>query len=186
MRRVSITAASLVSLTLLLAACGSGSGSGSGSPPTTKPIPTPNIGVSLNAAKKFFNGMGGGKWTIGEITGGLVGYASGDAQGYHCDVELSGQVFALNRVLVGCLPTGPSASTPQQATEVFNATVHRFVPGASQWAQETTTALTANPSSAQSTETKVVNSTSVEIQASPSGATLVIEPEVIAKAQSGS
>jgi hypothetical protein len=179
MRRVSITAAPLVSLTLLLAACSS-------SPPETKPIPIPHLGVSLTAAQRFFNGMGGGGWTIGRITGGVVGRASGDEHGYHCDVQLAGPIVALNRVFVSCLSSGPSMATPQQAAEVFNATVHRFAPRASNWAQETTAGMIANPSSVDSGEQTVVNSTSLEIQGSSVGATLVIEPEATAKAQPGS
>jgi hypothetical protein len=179
MRRVSITAASLVSLTLLLAACSS-------SPPATKPIPTPNLGVDLDAAQKFFNGMGGGGWKVGALIGGVIGYASGDENGYHCEVQLAGRVVALNRVFVSCLPSGPSMATPQQAAQVFNATVHRFAPGASRWAQETTAGMVANPSSVEPGDHKTVNSTFVEIQGSSVGATLVIEPEATAKAQPGS
>jgi hypothetical protein len=117
----------------------------------------------------------------------VIGYASGDESGYHCDVQLGGRVAALNRVFVSCLPSGPSMATPQQAAQVFNATVHRFVPGATRWAQETTAGMVANPSSVSSGDHKIVNSTSVEIQGSSSeGATLVIEPESIAKAQPSS
>ena len=164
-----------MSLTFLLAACSS--------TPETKTIPTPNLGVSLHEAEQFFKGMGGGGWKYGEYTGGVVGYAAGDAQGYYCEVQLSGRAAALNNVFVACLPSGSSKSTPQQAAKVFNTTVHRFVPDAYKWAQETTAGLTANPSSVLSTDHKVVNSTHVEIQQSSEGATLVIEPEVTAKAQ---
>lgn len=173
-RRISITA-SLVTLTLLFAACSSS--------PQTKAIPSPNLGVSLHEAEKFFNGMGGGGWRYGEYTGGVVGYAAGDGHAYYCDVLLSGRLVALNRVFVGCAPDGPNKSTPQQAAKVFDATVHRFAPDASQWAEEITAGLTANPSSAVSNQQKIVNSKSVDIQQSSSGATLTIEPEVLAKEQ---
>lgn len=177
MRRAPITAASLVSLTVLLAAC---------SGPSAKPIPIPNLGVSLRQAQHFFNGMGGGGWKPGALTGGVVGYAAGDGQGHYCDVQLSGRVVALNYVLVGCLPSGASKSTPQQAATVIDATVHRFAPAASKWAQDVTAGLVANPSGAASSHRKTVGSTSVEIQQSPAGATVVIQPEVIAKAQPAS
>ncbi len=167
-----------MSLTVLLAACSS--------TPETTTIPTPNLGVSLHEAEQFFKGMGGGGWKYGAITGGIVGYASGDGQAYYCDVQLSGRVVALNNLFVGCLPSGASKSTPQQAAKVINATVHRFVPDASKWAQETTAGLTANPSSVLSSDHKIVNSTYVEIQHSSAGASLVIEPEIIAKAQPAS
>ena len=127
--------------------------------------------------------MGGGGWTVGAFTGGVIGYASGDGQTHHCDVQLSGRAVALNHVFVACLPSGAGKSTPQQAAEVINATVHRFVPGASKWAEETTAGLIANPSGVASSHHKIVNSTFVEIQQSPQGATLVIEPEIIAKGQ---
>ena len=129
--------------------------------------------------------MGGGPWKYGEYTGGVVGYASGDGVAHYCDVLFSGRVVALNRVFVDCLPIGPSKATPQQAAKVFNATVDRFAPDASKWAEETTAGLTANPSSVVSTKHKIVNSTFVEIQQSSAAATLVIEPEVIAKEQPG-
>lgn len=89
-RRASLTAASLVSLTLLLAACSS--------TPQPTAIPNLSIGVSLHEAQKFFNGMGGGGWKVGSITGGVIGYASGDGRVYHCVVQLGGRAVALNRV----------------------------------------------------------------------------------------
>jgi hypothetical protein len=162
-----------------LAACSS-------SPPATKPIPTPSLGVDLDAAQKFFNGMGGGGWRVGALIGGVIGYASGDESGYHCDVQLGGRVSALNRVFVACMSGGPSSATPQQAAQVFNATVHRFVPGATRWAQETTAGMVANAPSGNSGHHKIVNSTSVEIQGSSEAAQLVIEPESTAKAQTSS
>lgn len=163
---------------MLVAACSS-------PPPENKTVPTPNLGVSLHEAERFFNGMGGGGWKVGQYTGGEVGYASGNGDEYVCDVLLSGRVVALNRVYVGCSPDGPIKSTAQQAAEVFNATIHRFAPDASKWAAQTTAGLTANPSSVVSNQHKIVNSTFVEIQQSSAGATLVIEPEIIAKAQPG-
>lgn len=175
-RRVSLTAASLVSLTFLLGACSS-------SPPKTKTIPNPNLGVSLRQAEQFFKSMGGGEFKYGTYTGGVVGYASGDGTAYYCDVLLSGRVVELNRVFVACMPSGPIKSTPEQTAKVFDATVHRFAPDASKWAEATTAALIANPSSVVSSQHTIANSESVVIQQSSAGATLTIEPEAISKEQ---
>ena len=141
MRRIPVIA-TLMLLIVTLAACGGG--------PATTTIPTIGLGVSLHEAEQFFNQQGGGGWIPGEYTGGEIGYAGGNATGRYCPAQLSGQVKELNHIYVACLNTPATKVTPEETAAVIQATVHRFVPGATDWARETMASLSSSSSSATS------------------------------------
>jgi hypothetical protein len=105
-----------------LAACSSTPGAGP---------PAPALGVTAHQSEKFFKSLGGGPWGIGRYTGGLVGPASGGANGIPCQVLMGGSAISINRILLYCAstPTG----TFQQAQSVIEDTVRHFVPDGSMW-----------------------------------------------------
>jgi hypothetical protein len=174
MRRIPVIA-TLMLLIVTLAACGGG--------PATTTIPTIGLGVSLHEAEHFFNQQGGGGWIPGEYTGGEIGYAGGNLTGRYCPAQLSGQVKELNHIYVACLNTPATKVTPEETAEVIQATVHRFVPGATDWARETVASLSSSSSSATPTHTKISGSTYLSISQTQPGVILEIEPELLAKGQ---
>jgi hypothetical protein len=174
MRRIPVIA-TLMLLMVALAACGGG--------PATTTIPTLGIGISLHEAEQFFNQQGGGGWIPGEYTGGKVGYAGGNATGHFCPTQLNGPVKDLNHIYVGCVNEAVAKVTPEEAEAVIQATVHRVVPGATDWARETMASLSSSSSSATSIRTKIFGPTYLSITGMPTGAVLVIEPEISATGQ---
>jgi hypothetical protein len=175
MRRIPVIA-TLTLFIVALAACGGGQ-------PATTTVPTPGLGISLHDAEQFFNQRGGGEWRAGQYTGGQVGYAAGNANGHYCPSELSGRAKDLNHIYVGCLNEAQAEVTPEEAATVIQATVHRVVPAATNWAQEATASLTSSSSSAGSVRTTISGSTYLSITRAQSGLVLVIEPEVQATGQ---
>ena len=174
-RRIPVIS-TLMLLIVALAACGGG-------PATTTTIPTLGLGISLHDAEQFFNQQGGKGWIPGEYTGGEVGYAAGNATGHFCPTQLSGPVKNLNHIYVGCLNEAGSTATPEEVAAIIQATVHRVVPGATDWARETMASLSTSSSSATSTRTKISGPTYLSIAQTQEGVVLVIEPEVLAKGQ---
>ena len=174
MRRIPVIA-TLMFLIVVVAACGGG--------PATTTIPTIGLGVSLHDAEHFFNLQGGGGWIPGEYTGGEIGYAGGNATGRYCPAQLSGQVKELNHIYVACLNVTATKVTPEETAAVIQATVHRFVPAATDWARETMASLSSSSSSATSTRTKISGSTYLSISQSQPGVVLEIEPVLLAKGQ---
>jgi hypothetical protein len=174
MRRIPAIATFML-LVVALAACG-------GSPATTT-IPTLGLGISLHHAEQFFNQQGGGGWIPGEVTGGEIGYAAGNAAGRYCPAQLSGEVGNLNHIYVACLNQAVAKATPEEAAAIIEATVHRVVPGATDWARETMATLSSSSSTATSTYTKISGPTYLSISQSPPGLVLEIEPELNAKGE---
>jgi hypothetical protein len=113
----------------LLAACGSSA------PPQPRTIPNPGIGASLSQVQKFFESKGGGQWRAGTFTGGIVGYATSDAQGA-CPVSLGGTTKQINGINLFCDFGGAISSNYGQARSIITATVDRFAPGASKWVRQ--------------------------------------------------
>ena len=174
MRRIPVVATLLLFI-VALAACGGG--------PATKTIPTLGLGVSLHEAEHFFNQQGGGEWRAGEYTGGVVGYAAGNASGHFCPAQLNGETKNLNHIYVACLNEADATATPQETAAVIEATVHRVVPAATDWARETMASLTSSPSSATSIRSKISGPTYLSITQTDQGTVLVIEPEILATGQ---
>src|SRR5271163_31484 len=155
MRRIPVIVTLLLFI-VALAACGGG-------PATTTTIPTPGLGISLHDAEQFFNQQGGGEWRPGEYTGGIVGYSAGNASGHFCPAQLNGRAIDLNHIYVACLNEPPAKATPEETAAVIGATVHRVVPGATDWARETAASLSSSTSSATSIGTKISGPTYLSI-----------------------
>ncbi len=116
----------IATLAVLLGAC-----STQALPPSPPP---PTLGVKVGAVKTFFESHGGGHWTVGQLTGGEVGYAAGNAQGQYCPMLIDGA--EVSEILITCRLNGPSSSTPQEVTAVVQGAIDHFVPGASAWAAQ--------------------------------------------------
>jgi hypothetical protein len=172
MRRIPAIAMSML-LFGALAACGGGQ-------PAT--IPALGLGISLHDAEKLFRQLGGEGWTLGAYTGGHVGYAGGNASGHFCPTQLSGPVRNLNHIYVGCLNEAVAPVTPEETAAVIEATVHRVVPDATDWARQTMTSLNSS-SSTTSVHTKISGPNYLSISKSPAGVVLVIEPLISAEGQ---
>lgn len=114
----------------LLAAAGAALAACS-SPPEAPPAPS--LGVTFQQSEKFFKSLGGGPFGIGQFTGGIVGSASGGANGNPCIVVMGGSVTSIDRIFLEC---SSMRGTPQQARSVIEQTVRHFVPNASMWATE--------------------------------------------------
>jgi hypothetical protein len=178
MRRVPVIATLLLFI-VALTACGGGPGT------TTTTIPTLGLGISLHDAKQFFNHQGGGDWKLGEYTGGEVGYAAGNASGHFCPTQLNGRTIDLNHIYVACLNEAGvgTRATPEEAAAVVEATIHRVVPGATEWARKTLASSGSSSSSDGSIRTKISGPTYLSITQGGEGMVLVIEPEINAAGQ---
>jgi hypothetical protein len=117
--------AGLFAAGLTLAACSSG------------PPPPAGLGVSSKQVVHFFSTLGGDGWKL-TMYGGAVGFAGGDAGGHYCPTVLLGSRENVTHINVICWHNGSTySSTPQQSAGIITATVNRFAPGASKWAEKT-------------------------------------------------